>query len=68
MRRRRAEKREILPDPKYDSLLIAKFINMVMKKGKRSISESIVYGALDLISKKTGNPNSIEVFQKALDK
>lgn len=67
MRRRRAEKREILPDPKYDSLLIAKFINMIMTKGKRSLAESIVYGALDLISQKTGNPNSLEVFQKALD-
>ena len=67
MRRRRAEKREITPDPKYDSLLIAKFINMVMTKGKRSLAESIVYGALDLISQKTGNPNSLEVFEKALD-
>jgi len=67
MRRRRAEKREILPDPKYNSLLLARFINMVMKKGKKSVAESIVYGALDLLAKKTGEKNPIDVFQKAVD-
>jgi len=67
MRRRRAEKREITPDPKYNSVLVSRFINMVMQKGKKSVAESIVYGSLDLIAKKTGNKNSLEVFQKAID-
>ena len=66
MRRRRAEKRKIQPDPKYNSLLVSKFINMVMKKGKKSVAESIVYGAIDIISEKIGN-DPIEVFEKAID-
>ena len=67
MRRRRAEKRKIQPDPKYNSLLLSKFINMVMKKGKKSVAESIVYGAIDIISKKTPDKNPVEVFEKAID-
>ncbi|MBN1353235.1 MAG: 30S ribosomal protein S7 [Candidatus Omnitrophica bacterium] len=67
MRRRRAKKRTILADPKYNSLLLSKFINMIMIKGKKSVAESIVYGALDLISQKTGNKNPLEVFEKAID-
>ena len=67
MRRRRADKRKILPDPKYKSLLLSKFINMVMVKGKKSCAETIVYGALEAISKKTGNKNALEVFEKAID-
>jgi small subunit ribosomal protein S7 len=67
MRRRRAEKRRILPDPKYDSLLVSKFINMVMRMGKKSVAESIVYGAIAAISKKTGDKNPIEVFEKAIE-
>ncbi|MBL7155792.1 MAG: 30S ribosomal protein S7 [Candidatus Omnitrophica bacterium] len=67
MRRRRAQRRKILPDPKYDSPLLSRFINMVMKKGKKSLAEGIVYGALDEISKKTGSKNVLEVFQKALE-
>lgn len=65
-RRREAEKREILPDPKYHNTVLAKFINMVMRSGKKSIAEKIVYGALDQISsrKKT---ESLEVFLQALD-
>ena len=65
-RRREAEKREILPDPKYHNTVLAKFINMVMRSGKKSIAEKIVYGALDRISdrKKT---DSLEVFIQALD-
>jgi len=51
-RRRAAPKREILPDPKFGSELIAKFVNQVMVSGKKSIAEKIVYGALDLASKK----------------
>lgn len=67
MRRRRAEKREIVADPKYNSLLLSKFVNMVMKRGKKSVAESIVYGALDMVSKKTDSKNPIEVFEKAIN-
>ena len=67
MRRRRVPKREILPDPKYDSKLVSKFINIIMQKGKKSTSEKIVYGALDIVIKKTGNNNGLEIFQKAID-
>lgn len=67
MRRRRAEKRKILADPKYNSLLLSKFINMVMMMGKKSTAESIVYGALEAIAKKTGNNKPMEVFEKAID-
>ena len=57
--------RAVLPDPKHGSETIARFINMVMKNGKKSIAESIVYGAMDVIGEK--NPNPIELVQKALD-
>ena len=57
--------RSILPDPKHGSEVVARFINMVMKSGKKSIAEKIVYGAMDVISEK--NPNAIELVQKALD-
>lgn len=65
-RRRVAEKREILPDPMFGDLVLAKFINMVMRSGKKSVAERIVYGALDQIHDKTKS-ESIEVFNKALD-
>ena len=64
-RRRVAEKREILPDPKYHDQVLAKFINMVMRSGKKSIAEKIVYGALDQISNKK-KTDSLEVFIQAL--
>jgi len=67
MRRRRAEKREIIPDPKYKSALVSRFINMVMLKGKKSTAESIVYGAIELVSKKIQTKNPLEVFEKAVD-
>jgi len=67
MRRRRAEKREIIPDPKYNSVLVSRFINMVMLKGKKSTAESIVYGAIELISKKIGSKNPLEAFEKAIE-
>jgi small subunit ribosomal protein S7 len=67
MRRRRAVKRDVLPDPKYNSKLISRFINIIMNKGKRSIAEGIMYKALDIVSEKTGNKNSLEVIQKAID-
>ncbi len=54
MRRKRAPKRDVIADPKYNSKLVSKFINIVMLKGKKSTSEKIVYGAFDII-KKTGS-------------
>jgi small subunit ribosomal protein S7 len=65
-RRHVAEKTEILPDPKYGDKVLAKFINIIMRSGKKSIAEKIVYGALDEISGK-GNPEPLEVFNKALE-
>ena len=65
-RRRQAEKREILPDPKFKSELIAKFINMVMENGKKSVAEKIVYGALDTAAGKS-NSDAEEALEKALD-
>ncbi len=65
-RRRVAEKREILPDPKYGDQILAKFINMIMSHGKKSVAEKIVYGALNQISEK-GKGEPIEVFAKALE-
>jgi len=67
MRRRRAERRDVLPDPKYGNKLVTKFVNMLMEKGKKSTAERIVYSAMDIVSEKTGNKNSIEVLQKAFD-
>lgn len=56
--------RTILPDPKHGSEMVARFINMVMKSGKKSVAEQIVYGAMDVIGEK--NPNALEVVEKAL--
>ena len=64
-RRHVAAKREILPDPKYGDLTVAKFINMVMERGKKSIAEKIVYGALEEMAKK-GKGTPIDVFKQAL--
>ena len=65
-RRRVVAKREILPDPKFGSLTLAKFMNHVMVDGKKSVAERIVYGALDMVSTRTsGDP--LEIFEKALD-
>jgi small subunit ribosomal protein S7 len=65
-RRRAAERRETLPDPKYGNTLLARFINMVMKSGKKSVAERIIYGALDQIQQR-GNGDPVEVLDKALD-
>ena len=65
-RRRRAEKREILPDPKFKDLVVSKFMNNLMLDGKKSISEKIVYGAFDEIENKMKRP-PLEVFHEALD-
>lgn len=65
-RRRVAAKREILPDPKFGNVTLAKFMNHVMISGKKSIAEKIVYGALDVMAKKQ-NGNALELFEKALE-
>ena len=59
-RRRRAEKRVILPDPKFGDLVLSKFINNLMLDGKKSIAESIVYGAIEVLEKKGANENKKE--------
>ncbi len=60
-----APKRQILPDPKYNSKILARFINKVMLSGKKSTAEQVTYGALDIIAGKTGR-DPYEVFQQAL--
>ena len=65
-RRRRVPKRKVLPDPVYHNEVVTKFINGLMRKGKRSIAEKIFYSAMDIIEDKTGN-QGIEVFEKALE-
>jgi small subunit ribosomal protein S7 len=64
-RRRAAEKRTVLPDPKYADIVVTKFMNAVMTQGKKSVAESIVYGAFEVVQKKTGR-SPIEVFHEAL--
>lgn len=65
-RRREVPKRVILPDPKFHDLQIAKFINMIMRKGKKSVAERIMYYALDNISQKS-SLESVELMEKALE-
>lgn len=65
-RRRVAAKREILPDPKYGNVTLAKFMNHVMVSGKKSIAEKIVYGALDIV-KERANKDPIDAFEEALE-
>jgi len=66
-RRHAAEKREVLPDAKYGDIVLTKFMNSLMLDGKKSVAERIVYGAFDLVQKKTGN-EPLEVFHDALGK
>ena len=65
-RRRRIEPRKILPDPKFGSELLAKFINVLMVDGKKSIAESIVYNALETLAQRTGK-DALEAFEAALE-
>jgi small subunit ribosomal protein S7 len=65
-RRHRAEKREILPDPKFGNVVVTKFMNSIMYAGKKSVAEHIVYGALDVIESKT-KQSPLSVFEQALD-
>ena len=66
MRRRRAKKREILPDPRFSDLQVSKLINIVMERGKKSLAERIVYGAFNVIKEKTGK-EPLEVFKRSLE-
>jgi small subunit ribosomal protein S7 len=65
-RRHAAEKREVTTDPKYGNAVVSKFMNAVMYDGKKSVAETIVYGALEIIENKT-KQNPLGVFQSALD-
>lgn len=65
-RRRVAVKREILPDPKFNNKLVAKFVSVLMKQGKKSLAESVCYKAFDIIKEKTGN-DPLKVFKTAIE-
>lgn len=65
-RRRVVAKREVLPDPKYGSQVLAKFMNHVMISGKKAVAERIVYGALDIVTERL-NKDAVEVFEEALE-
>ena len=65
-RRREVIKKEIFADPKYGNVLLARFINYIMRRGKKSTAERIVYGAIDIIEEKTGQ-NGLEVIKKAIE-
>ena len=66
MRRTSAPKRDVLPDPVYNSVILTKFINQVMLDGKKGVAERIVYGAFEIIKDKTGK-DPMEVFEQALE-
>jgi small subunit ribosomal protein S7 len=65
-RRHRAEKREVVPDPKFANMVVSKFMNSIMHAGKKSVAETIVYGALDMIEGRT-KQNPVTVFEQALE-
>jgi small subunit ribosomal protein S7 len=66
-RRRRAEKREVLTDPKYGDVVVTKFMNYVMYEGKKAVAENIVYGAFDLVASRRRDMEPLAVFHTALD-
>jgi small subunit ribosomal protein S7 len=65
-RRKAIKKREVAPDPKYGDVAVARFVNYLMRRGKKSTAESILYEAFDIIEKKSGQ-KGLDVFRKALD-
>jgi small subunit ribosomal protein S7 len=67
MRRRKAQEKEVAADPKFNSKIVGKFVNMVMLKGKKSLAENIVYGAFEIIKKQLNDPDVLKVFHKAID-
>ena len=66
-RRREVPKREILPDPKYGDIQLAKFINALMMHGKKSVAESIIYDALDELTKSSGSKDGLAILNNALE-
>ena len=66
-RRRVAEKREVLPDPKFHDRMVTKFINSMMKNGKKSLAESILYGAFEIVEDRTKGEDPVEIFKTALE-
>ena len=66
-RRRKAEKRVVLPDSRFDSIYVTKFVNALMKDGKKSIAEKIFYDALESAAKKLGEKDPLKVFNKAIE-
>ena len=66
-RRRRAEKRQVLPDPKFGDLVVTKFMNYVMYEGKKAVAENIIYGAFDILEAKRKDQGPLETFHAALD-
>ncbi len=67
MRRRKAQNREVMPDPKFNSKIVSKFINMLMLRGGKTTAQKIVYGAFEILRDKTSEPDILKVFHKALD-
>jgi small subunit ribosomal protein S7 len=67
MRRRRAEKRKITPDPKFNSDIVARFVSIVMVEGKKTTAERIVYSALEILREKTAEENPAKALSKAID-
>ncbi|MFM1547811.1 MAG: 30S ribosomal protein S7 [Lentisphaeria bacterium] len=67
MRRRRAERRQLTPDVKYNSELVAALINVVMQRGKKSTAQTIVYGAFDMMSEKVQTDDALEAFLQGLE-
>ena len=66
-RRHEAEKRQILPDPKYNDILVARFVNSLLKKGKKSLAERVLYTALDNIGEKVKDEKALDIFKKAIE-
>ena len=66
MRRRSAERRPVSPDPKYNDVLVSRFINYVMQDGKKNVAQGIVYDAIELVEQRTGKAG-VEVFHKAVN-
>lgn len=67
MRRRRPEKIQLTPDIRYNSELVARMINCIMERGKKSVAQKIVYGAMDVMSKKKADTDVLEVFLQAME-
>ena len=67
MRRRKAEKRETIPDIRFNDIIIARLINTVMERGKKTVAQGIVYGAMDILKEKKADMEPLEVFRQALE-